>query len=217
MGLHPTNMDFLDACRDVGALGSPLFVIGSQQFPDNSMPGEVWEVFRSRYGIDEYVDFDLNDDAAVRLDLTSELPEEFRGGASTVLEAGTLEHVFDIAAAMRTLHAMLRPGGALVVLAPLSWYEHGFYNLNPKLLRAFAQANGYELLVEAFWFRYRVPVAGKRFFTAFTWRDGRPTRAKLWVDRLLNRLLPASTLYCCALRKSADAPFVVPDDVFGNW
>jgi hypothetical protein len=217
MGLHPTNLVFLDACRDAGALESPMWAIGSQQLPDDHLAASVADLIRARYGVTEHVDFDLNDDAAVRLDLTAQLPPEFQGGAATVLEAGTLEHVFDIGAAMRTLHAMLRPGGALVALAPLTWYEHGFYNLNPRFFLSFAHANGYELLVEAYWFRFRVPVLGKRFVTVFTWRDGRRTRAKLWVDRLLNRLQPASTLYCCALRKSADAPFVVPDDVFGNW
>lgn len=217
MGLHPTNMVFLDACRDAGAFGSPLWVIGSQQFPANSMPGDVRHVLASRYEIDDVVDFDLNYQADVTLDLSAELPAQFRAGAGTVLEAGTLEHVFHIGAAMECLHGMIRPGGALVALAPLSWHEHGFYKLNARFFRSFARDNGYELLVEAYWFRFRLPLLGKRFVTVFTWRDGPKPRAKLWVDRLLNRAQPADTLYCCALRKTGDSPFVVPVDIFGNW
>ena len=63
----------------------------------------------------------------------------------------------------------------------------------------------------------RLPVVGKRFYTVIT-REGevRP-RAKLWTDRLLNRLFPGRTIYCCCYRKLGDQPFVVPTDVFGNW
>jgi hypothetical protein len=42
-------------------------------------------------------------------------------------------------------------------------------------------------------------------------------RARLWTDRLMNRLMPAQALTFFCARKLEDAPFVVPTDVFGNF
>lgn len=186
--------------------------------------GERWggrtlaDLLRDRYGVAEFADFDLNDDAAVRLDLTSPLPAERRGGAGTVLEAGTLEHVFDFPAVLENVHEMLRTSGMFVGLVPVSAWDHGFVNINRKLVRSLAAANAYELLAEGFWFRVRMPVAGKRFVTVMT-RDatGVRRRNELWVDRLLNRLLPSDVLYLTCWRKTHDAPFRAPTDIFGNW
>jgi hypothetical protein len=53
-----------------------------------------------------------------------------------------------------------RPGGTIIHISPLTWFNHGFYNFNPKLFKGLIQANGYEFLVEAFW----IPPNPKRFF-----------------------------------------------------
>lgn len=118
---------------------------------------------------------------------------------------------------LENIHLLLRPGGTFVGLVPIAWWEHGFFNPNPRLFRAVAAANGWEPLAEGFWFRVRLPIVGTRFHTVLT-REGdvRP-RAKLWTDRLLNRVQPARTIYCCCYRKLGGASFVVPADVFGNW
>jgi len=49
-------------------------------------------------------------------------------------------------------------------------------------------------------------------------RDGeaRP-RARLWIDRLFNRVIPARTLYLVAMRRTRNEPFTAPVDIFPNW
>ena len=222
MALIASHLPFLDACHRHGLIGSPTWTLGSQQFLDPQAAGlsagsGAADLFRARYGVEEYLDFDLNDDADVQLDLAAALPPERRHGAATVLEAGTLEHVFHLGDALRTVHEMIRPGGAFVALVPVSWWNHGFVNLNPRLLAGFGLANGYEPVLEGFLFRVSMPGVGVKAWTVFT-RDGevRP-RTRLWVDRLLNRALPARTLYLAALRKNDDRPFTTPTDVFPNW
>jgi hypothetical protein len=229
MAILISYLPFFDACHRNGLVSSPTWVLGSQQFIDGSayraltggteLPEEptAADVFRHRYGVAEYVDFDLNEDASFHLDLTAPLPSDLRHGAATLVESGTLEHIFDFATALENAHEMIRPEGSFVALVPVSWWNHGFVNLSPRLFTSFAAANGYELVVEGFWFRVRLPLLGTRIRTVLT-RDGEPRpRAQLWVDRVLNRALPARTLYLVGLRKVDDRPFRAPTDVFGNW
>lgn len=233
MAVLLSQLPLLDAAHRQGGIASPLVALGSQQFPEP--PGYLrrWAgergyatmaaepsmaaLFRDRYGVAEYSDVDLNDDAAIRLDLSAPLPPGLAGSAGTVLDGGTIEHIADLLQVLENIHLLLRPGGTFIGLLPVGWWEHGFFNLNPRAFRAVAAANAWEPLAEGLWFRVRLPVLGTRFITAIT-REGevRP-RAKLWTDRLLNRAIPGRTIYCCCYRKTADVPFTPPTDVFGNW
>lgn len=232
MGILLPYLPLFDAAHRRGGIASPFWVLGSQQivaegsladwarergYASMAQEPTTANLFRDRYGLDEYRDFDLNDSAAVKLDLSAPLPDEWRGGAGTVLDSGTIEHVYDIRRVMENTHEMLRPGGTLIALAPVNWWEHGFVNLNPKFYRAFAAANGYEPLVEGFNFTFGVPFLGRKYLNVIT-RDGAVrTRAKLWVDRMMNRVQPALTLYFCCYRRTGAEPFREPADVFDNW
>ena len=233
MAILLSYLPLLDACHRRQGIVSPVVALGSQQLPDPPSYLSAWAaergytamaadpsvatLFRDRYGIDEYLDVDLNDDAAIRLDLSAPLPPELHGRAGTVLDGGTIEHIADVRTVLENIHLLLRPGGTFVAFLPVAWWEHGFFTLNPRLFRAVAAANGWEPLAEGLWFRLHLPAVGTRFITVVT-REGevRP-RAKLWTDRLLNRVLPGRTIYCCCYRKVGDQPFIVPADVFGNW
>jgi hypothetical protein len=214
MAIASQHLPFLDACRELGGLQSPLWVLGSQQLEGSQV--RVSDLMRERYGVTEYVDFDLNEDAAVQLDLTRPLPPEYAGGAGTVLDAGTIEHILDLRNVFAAVHTMIRPNGGFIALSPINWWDHAFVNFNPRLFRAFADANGYELVYEAFIFHVRLPVIADRHVHVVTRSvDVRP-KAKRWVDRLMHRFQPARTLYGCYLRKVEDKPFEVPTDIFGN-
>lgn len=79
-------------------------------------------------------------------DLNKPLPPELAGQYDTVLAGGTLEHVFDVANAMKCLAAMVRVGGDVVCGAPMNnWIDHGFYQLSPTLKFDYFSANGFEL------------------------------------------------------------------------
>ena len=102
-------------------------------------------VFRM-LGVEPYFDIDLNEHADYRLDLSQPLPPKFRGVAQSVIDIGTTEHIFDAAQVFKNMVEMLRPGGVVMHLSPVSWHNHGFYNFNPVLFNEFYAANGFARL-----------------------------------------------------------------------
>jgi hypothetical protein len=105
-----------------------------------------------------------------------------------VLDAGTVEHCFNIAQAILNAAGAVAPGGWIYHSPPLSMTNHGFYNLNPTLLHDFYEQNGWrlELLVGA--------NAQGKFKVPHTDRFVAPSEA---------------LLYCIARRESA-APLKYP-------
>jgi len=82
--------------------------------------------------------------AARKLDLNE--PIDIGQRFDIVHNAGTLEHVFDIAQAFRNIHNLTRPGGFMIHHAPfVGWVDHGFYALQPTLFWDLAEANGYRI------------------------------------------------------------------------
>jgi hypothetical protein len=106
------------------------------------------------------------------------------GAHDMVLDAGTIEHCFNIAQAMINAAGAVAVGGAIFHAPPMTMLNHGFYNINPTLLHDFYTQNGWriELLLGATrQGTFAVP-ATQRFAGA-----------------------PEASLYCIARRTAADA------------
>ena len=74
----------------------------------------------------------------------AEIPENLSGRFDLVFDGGTLEHVFDVASALRAVCRFTKPGGRVVHLSPLSnCVDHGFYSFSPILFRDFYAANNW--------------------------------------------------------------------------
>ncbi len=167
MGIAFSFLEFFDVCYHQQALRSPMIALGSLRInePDRDIQTfaaqnpywhrdhirEVHSLFRDRYGVTEYCDCDLNDQADIKLDLNTPLDAALVGSAMTILNGGTVEHAFDVARAMVNIHHMARLGATIIHLSPISWYNHGYYNFNPRLFAAIAEVNQYRLVAEAFW------------------------------------------------------------------
>ncbi|APV49657.1 hypothetical protein BWI17_08185 [Betaproteobacteria bacterium GR16-43] len=78
-------------------------------------------------------------------DLNTPLPAEHHGRYAAVLDAGTLEHCFDIAQAAKNVAGAVALGGFAMHGNPLNMYNHGFYNLNPTWYHDFYAANGFAI------------------------------------------------------------------------
>jgi SAM-dependent methyltransferase len=86
---------------------------------------------------------------------------------SLVFDAGTLEHVFDVPRALRTIMSLVRPQGHLLMALPANnEMGHGFFQFSPDLFfRVLSRENGYRMkamfLAEPFagpeWFAVRDP------------------------------------------------------------
>jgi SAM-dependent methyltransferase len=80
-------------------------------------------------------------------DLNEPVPEELEGRFDLVFDGGSLEHVFDVPAALRNYMRMVRPGGRLIVATMANNHcGHGFYQLSPELFfRALSEPSGYRV------------------------------------------------------------------------
>jgi hypothetical protein len=78
------------------------------------------------------------------VDLTAPLPQTLHHRFDAFLDAGTLEHVFDLRAAFTGLLHSLAADGVAMHISPLDGFaNHGFYQFGPKLLARLYAANGF--------------------------------------------------------------------------
>lgn len=109
--------------------------------------------------------------ATILHDMNKPLPASVRD-YDTVLEIGTIEHVFDVAQALRNVAALSRVGGQIVHVAPAdNFCGHGFWQMSPELFFSlYSVGNGFED-TEVFlarrrehgsWYRVHKPAPGER-------------------------------------------------------
>ena len=60
-----------------------------------------------------------------------------------MIDAGTIEHCFNIAQAILNAAQAVAPGGHVFHAPPMTMLNHGFYNLNPTLFHDFYGQNGW--------------------------------------------------------------------------
>ena len=128
---------------------------------------EIVRVDYSGYESSEVI-FDLNN---------SETPQALLNRFDLVLDSGTLEHVFDIAAGLRHCVRMVRSNGRVIHLTPSSnCVEHGFYSVSPTLFADFYAASGFAVnrvwlcecpidLPRGVWQIYDYATASERFIS----------------------------------------------------
>ena len=94
------------------------------------------------------VDFSDYEGSSFCHDLNEPIPEQWKGKYDTVIDGGTLEHVFDFPTAIRNVMELLAPGGYFFGDNPAdNWLGHGFYQFNPELFyRVFTHSNGFEVI-----------------------------------------------------------------------
>lgn len=232
MGLAFSFLPFFDALHQRKALISPLLALGSQEihepherirqfanrheYPVLAADGSARSLFLDRYRIEEYVDCDVNEKADLHLDLGRPLPQNLRERFGTVVDSGTLEHVFDLAQAFANVHELVHTGGTIIHIAPLTWHDHGFVNFTPRFFHLLAKANDYEWLAAGYHFPY-LPEgqgnSGARPFI-FTFLDMTLEESRDMVNTAFNRQgIPSRVLYFIAYRKSQSLPFVKPYDI----
>lgn len=71
--------------------------------------------------------------------------ESWIGQYDTVMDGGTLEHIFDVPQALRNIAALCRPGGQILHVLPANNFNgHGFWQFSPELFHTlYTEANGY--------------------------------------------------------------------------
>jgi len=90
----------------------------------------------------------------------------------TIIDAGCLEHIYNVSNALKNVSAMAKPGAQILHILPSNGFcGHGFWQFSPELFFSlYSEANGYcdtevflaDLANERCWYKVKEPRSGKR-------------------------------------------------------
>jgi len=94
------------------------------------------------------VDASHYEQASIVHDMNLPIPETLKESFSVVIDAGTLEHVYNFPIAIRNCMEMVEVGGHLLLMTPANnFMGHGFYQFSPELFfRVCSAENGFEIV-----------------------------------------------------------------------
>lgn len=168
MGLSALGAEFLAEARASGVrfhatatIGRQALLIGPlrlrRTLRRHGLPADVeytadgpWaDPFLSALGATRITAIDASDYEGADLlhDLNEPVPAELHERFDVVLDAGSLEHVFNVATALRSLMLMTSVGGRVILVTPANNHcGHGLFQFSPELFqRVFCADNGFEL------------------------------------------------------------------------
>jgi hypothetical protein len=79
------------------------------------------------------------------VNLNDPLAPDLAGAFDIVLDAGTMEHCFNVGQTIRNIVDMAKVGGFVVHLNPMTMINHGFFNFSPTFYHDFYGQNGHHL------------------------------------------------------------------------
>jgi len=102
--------------------------------------------------------------AEILHDLNNPVAQDLKSTYDTVIDIGTLEHVFNYPVAIRTCMELVKPGGNLILITPFhNLSGHGLYQFSPELFyRVLSPDNGYQIermmiVADGYWYVIRNP------------------------------------------------------------
>lgn len=138
---------------------SPMLVLGVQDIEKSEIPGVIPDEFKfdtltdllQAGGID-CDDLDPFDKRALfQYNLNSPLPETWNEEYTTVIDYGTIEHIFDTRMVFENCMRMLKVGGHYMIHTPVrNFGNHGLYTFHPELIPRVMRANGFEVIYERY-------------------------------------------------------------------
>lgn len=227
MGVDIALMRFFDQAAQESRIDGPMLALGSltiRETPEAisayaasngysklAASHTVGDLFGERYGVTDYKSCDLNGAADIMLDLSQPLPADHRGAYGSILNGGTVEHIFDLRQVMQNIHDATRAGGLILHNLPLTWIDHGLINLNPVMFHLLAEANRYEIAAEGYYFSAGTwPGQEKPIVTLVGIDERVPVIDRTHQEIFQSRHVPSLVMHLIALRKTSDAPFQVP-------
>ena len=120
----------------------------------------------------ESIDNSTYEGATHILDMNKPLPLDLYGEFDTVIDGGSLEHIFNVPQALRNLSNLCRIGGQIIHILPSNNFcGHGFWQFSPELfISLYSTEHGYgetevflaDLSNSDKWFQVKKPIHGKR-------------------------------------------------------
>jgi hypothetical protein len=169
MGIDAAGAQFLLAAKRAGVSFARTATIGKQTLfltgpgleplvrafglPRNAEEtaarcGRNGDAFLSLLGAESVTSIDVSDyqGATVLHDMNEPVGDSLKERFSLVLDAGSLEHVFDVRQAIKNCMDLLEVGGHFIgITTGNNFLGHGFYQFSPEFyFRVFAPANGFQ-------------------------------------------------------------------------
>ena len=105
-------------------------------------------------------------------DFNLAIPSRYEEKYDTIIDAGSLEHIYDVRTAVQNFSKMLRPGGRIIHMNPANNFcGHGFYQFSPEFyFSVYSREAGFDE-TEVFlaqisnlrqWFKVSKPSGGER-------------------------------------------------------
>jgi SAM-dependent methyltransferase len=93
------------------------------------------------------MDYSNYENATVIHDMNLPFPAELKDKFSAIVDGGTLEHIFNFPAAIKSCMTALKTGGHFIGITPANnLMGHGFYQFSPELFyRVFSEVNGFSV------------------------------------------------------------------------
>jgi hypothetical protein len=175
--------------------------VGAEQLSEDAPPARDFWLWLGC----SYVSIDIDGSpGSVPLDLNvDQISDEMRGRFTLVTNFGTTEHVANQLNVFKVIHELAEVGGVMIHEVPAQGYfNHGFFNYNPKFFWLLARSNAYELIEMDYDHTdmpYRLP-------------ENILQSIRTPSDRIKNYSASDAGIRV-ALRKVHDIPFVAPIDV----
>lgn len=161
-----TWRDLRNLGRDFGLDFTPteLSALAGERFAESFLVRCGFTSIRS-------LDASAYENADIVHDLNCPLPEHLYETTNFLYDAGTSEHVFDVAQTLRNVTLLLQIGGVALISTPANGQcGHGFYQFSPELYYRYFAANGFAdtkvvlvtLLAPTRWFHAIDPNALRR-------------------------------------------------------
>jgi hypothetical protein len=134
-----------------GFLGEPMLMLGHQDILGGDLPEDfayknLRELLAAR-GVNAVTTIDLYDRRAdLRYDLNLPVPDAEHERYRTVLDIGTLEHLFDTRQCVENCLRMVKTGGHYLLHTPVRGYSrHGLHTFDPDVMVQALELNGFDV------------------------------------------------------------------------
>lgn len=116
-------------------------------FPEDFQTADLKEILISK-GLTDIKHVDIFDPRAeLKYDLNLPVPSEEYEKYKTLVDIGTLEHVFDTRQCLENSLRMISVGGLYFLHTPVrGYFEHGLYTFNPELILSVLEANNFDIV-----------------------------------------------------------------------
>lgn len=96
----------------------------------------------------ETMDYSPYENCTIVHDLNKPVDEKYHNSFDYILDAGTIEHIYDVKTVIDNYKIMLKEGGVIAIITPCNNYVgHGFYQFSPEFFRTvFSEQAGFETI-----------------------------------------------------------------------